>query len=381
MKKILFSTNLPSPYRVDFFNELGKYCNLTVLYERRRSDERDAKWVGAEAKTFNEKYLDLVPVGADRSKGAALREYIKKADFDILVFTNYVSPATIEAIAYCRLHRVPYYIEYDGGFNKKDSFYKYVLKKFLLGGAKGHLTTAEEHRRYLMSLGIKEESIFKYPFTSVNEKDIEKAGMISNGLKAFYRDELGIKENKMILSVGRFSYENGYGKGFDVLLKTSKELDLDIGIYIVGDEPTEEFVKIKKDQGLSNVHFVGFKTKEELYEYYAAADLFVLLTRGDIWGLVINEAMMFGLPVITTSSCIAGTELIENNRNGFIVSINDISGISQKIKIILKDAEIRKKFSEESLARIQGYSIENMAARQAKFFLGGLLERESFARN
>ena len=43
--KILFITNLPSPYRVDFFNELGKKIDLTVCYERESSSERDAKWI------------------------------------------------------------------------------------------------------------------------------------------------------------------------------------------------------------------------------------------------------------------------------------------------------------------------------------------------
>ena len=42
--KILFLTNVPAPYRVDFFNELGKMCQLTVLFEKDSSDERDRSW-------------------------------------------------------------------------------------------------------------------------------------------------------------------------------------------------------------------------------------------------------------------------------------------------------------------------------------------------
>lgn len=370
MKKVVFSTNLPSPYRVNFFNEFGKYFDLTVLYERRSSSERDKKWIGESAKNFNEIYLELEPVGTDRSKGSALKDYIKTASFDFLFFTNYVSQSTMEAITYCRFHHIPYYIEYDGGFNKKDQFLKRLLKKFLLGGAKGHFTTADEHKKYLMSLGIKSDKIFKYPFTSVREEDMKKAGIIPNDIKEFYRKKLGVNEQKMILSVGRFSYENGYGKGYDVLLKVSREMDSEVGVYIVGDEPTEEFIRLKEEHHLSNVHYIGFKTKEELAEYYAAADVFILLTRGDIWGLVINEAMMFGLPIITTPFCIAGTELVRENTNGFLVDLDDISEIAKKIEYILNNQEVKKSFSEKSFERIQNYTIENMAANQAKLISG-----------
>lgn len=372
MKNIVFSTNLPSPYRVDFFNELGKYCNLTVLYERKNSAERDEKWIGEQAQNFKEIYLNLKPVGTDCSKGKALRNYIKTAQFDVLVFTNYVSPATMDAIMYCRFKGIPYYIEYDGGFNKKDRFFKRILKKVLLCGARGHLTTADEHKKYLISLGIKTDKIYKYPFTSVKEEDVRKAGVIPNDIKKFYRKKLGIAEEKVVLSVGRFSYENGYGKGYDVLLNVSSILDKEIGIYIVGDEPTEEFIRKKDENALSNVHFIGFKNKQDLAEYYAAADLFILLSRGDVWGLVINEAMTFGLPIITTPLCIAGTELVKEMKNGFLVNVDNISEISEKITFILNNDEIKQSFSKASFTMIRDYTIENMAATQAGIFIGGM---------
>lgn len=60
-----------------------------------------------------------------------------------------------------------------------------------------------------------------------------------------------------------------------------------------------------------NIVFVEFKTKEDLIDYYRAADLFVLPTREDIWGLVVNEAMAAGTPVITTTNCGAGMEILK----------------------------------------------------------------------
>ena len=100
---------------------------------------------------------------------------------------------------------------------------------------------------------------------------------------------------------------------------------------------------MKKEYGLSNVYFEGFKNKDELKDYYRAADLFCLQTRGDVWGLVINEAMAEGLPVITTDKCVAGLELVENGINGYVVPVEDEEKLSKKITEIMQNVELRKK--------------------------------------
>ena len=57
MMKILWLTNIPSPYRVDFFNELGKLCELTVLFEKKAASDRDDSWKNFEAKNFTPVFL------------------------------------------------------------------------------------------------------------------------------------------------------------------------------------------------------------------------------------------------------------------------------------------------------------------------------------
>lgn len=369
MIKVIFCTNLPSPYRVDFFNEFGKYCDLTVLYERHFSSERDKAWRGENATNFKEVYLDLKLLGVDRARGSALRRYIKHHPSDVLIFTNYVSPATMEAILWCRLHGRQYYIEYDGGFNKKDGFLKGILKRILLKGAVAHLTTAGEHINYLKSLGIPQDKIYKYPFTSIREKDILEPSEINQELKNEIKKKLGITDPKVVLSVGRFSYDRGYGKGYDVLLKVASQCPSSIGFYIVGDNPTEEFIKMKSDMQLDNVHFVGFKSKKDLLEYYIASDLFVLLSRGDVWGLVINEAMSFGLPIISSNLCIAGMELIEEGENGYVVNLNDISDIQEKINKVVDDNQTILSMRNKSVEIIKDYTIEKMALAHKRIII------------
>ena len=172
MIKVLFVTNLPSPYRVEFFNELGKHVELTVIYERHSASDRDSKWKGTKANCFDEIYLNSRCIGTDKTMGFQLIKEIKKHKFDFLVFCGYNSPSVMFAITYCRFHKIPFYIESDGGFNKKDKFPKSLLKKFLICKAEGHFVTCEEYKNYLLGLGVSDDKIFKYPFSSIHKDEI-----------------------------------------------------------------------------------------------------------------------------------------------------------------------------------------------------------------
>lgn len=167
----------------------------------------------------------------------------------------------------------------------------------------------------------------------------------------------------MLLSVGQFIPR----KGFDLLLQAVNTLDKHIGVYIVGGTPTEEYLTYARENDLTNVHFVGFKTKQELESYYLAADLFVLPTREDIWGLVVGEAMSCGLGVITTTMCNAGLTLIENGKNGFLVPPEDV----RALRMAITDAIVHSAaFGAAALETIRPYTIETMAADHLRILAG-----------
>lgn len=354
--KVLFVTNVPSPYRVDFFNEWGKTADLTVLFERRRAGDRDRNWLGEKARHFTPVYMDIRPLGTDKSMGLAIIREIKSRTFDALFLTGYSSPSVMLAIAYCRMRHIPYCLESDGGLMKQDGFFLRGLKRYLLGGARLHFTTAESHIQYLHTLGIAADRIVKYPFTSLWEKDMADHVPAADE-KAVLRTALGVTEKRMVLSVGRFVP----GKGYEVLLRAADKLPDDAGLYIVGGTPPEEYVHLL-DSGLrARVHFVDFMGKEALKRWYAAADLFVLPTLSDVWGLVVSEAMAQGLPVLTTDRCVAGLELIKEGLNGGIVPAGDEKALGASLELLMGGDRLRA-MGEEALRTIRPYTIERMAA-------------------
>ena len=186
----------------------------------------------------------------------------------------------------------------------------------------------------------------------------------SRAEKLNLRKNLGMKEENIIISVGQFTHR----KGYDLLLKSWQGLGNGYGLYIIGGKPTEEYTNLTRQLKLKNVYFIDFMTKKDLAKYYQAADLFVLPTREDIWGLVINEALSYGLPIITTDKCVAGCELVKSNRVGRIISITDFESFNKEFKKAIKDS-----YSPTDCLNIaKEYTIEKMAQSHIEIFKKGL---------
>ena len=358
--KVLFITNVPSPYRVDFFNELGQLCDLTVTFEKNTSTERDKSWVNYSFDNFTGIFLKGISINTDTAFSFKIIKYIKNLSFDRIICTNYSSPTSMIAIWYMRRHKISYWLESDGGFAKSGKGIKEKIKKHFITGATGYFSTSKENDKYYIAYGADPDKIYRYPFTSLYKNDILKHITIESSKKSLKR-EFDITEEKVIISVGRFSYMGGYGKGFDILINAIAKLNNKIGVYIIGGEPTEEFLNMCSDLKLTNVHFVEHKSKEDLKKYYQLSDLFVLMTRGDVWGLVINEAMANGLPIITTDKCNAGLELVEDSVNGYIIPIDSPEALAKKINVIFSDDELCLEMGRNSLEKIRRYTFEEMA--------------------
>jgi len=359
--KILFLTNIPSPYRVDFFNELGKHFDLTVAFEGKTATDRNENWKNKDNFNFNPIFFNGVRIKSDQFFCLNIIKILKQK-WDKIVVCGYSSPTTMLAIQYLKLKKIPFYIEVDGGLIKQDSWFKYKIKQYFLSSATGWFSSGRETSKYLVHYGADKNKIVEYPFSSLKEQNILKQ-IPTEQEKLKLKKELNLKEDKIIISVGQFIYR----KGYDVLIKSMQNIDRNVGVYIIGDNPTQEYLNLQKQFNLTNLHFVGFKTKEELKKYYMSADLFVLPTREDIWGLVINEAMATGLPIITTEKCVAGLELVENSVNGYIVPIEDSKILAEKINKIFN--EDYRQMGQNSLNKIKFYTIESMVKNHLGIFI------------
>ena len=214
-KDVFWITNVPSPYRVDFFNELGKTTNLKVLFERKSSSERDKSWENFHFSNFKGFLMNGFKIGVDKTFSFKIIKYLKEYKHDKIVISNYSSPSEIIAALYLIIKRRKYVIETDGGFSKNNKGIKEKIKTFIISHADKCFSTSRENDKYFLHYGAKIESIVRYPFTSLYAKDIISHSL-SNSERLKLKEKYNIKEDKVILSIGRFIY----GKGFDVLFNS-----------------------------------------------------------------------------------------------------------------------------------------------------------------
>ena len=153
---------------------------------------------------------------------------------------------------------IPFILNADGGFiRKSESFTKRKLKTYFIKSANAWLSTGRKTNEYLSYYGANPERTYIYPFTSMHQDEI-LARLPTCKDKREHKDKLEIKYDKMVLSVGRFVYD----KGFDVLIHACKGFPKNWGVYLVGGEATEEHKNLVEANDMTNVHFVGFKSKK-----------------------------------------------------------------------------------------------------------------------
>jgi 1,2-diacylglycerol 3-alpha-glucosyltransferase len=185
------------------------------------------------------------------------------------------------------------------------------------------------HRAYIAELGVAERRIWDRYDVVDNDFFSGRADRLRAGAADRRREEVGLP-NRYFLYVGRFARE----KNLPILLKAYARYHHahpdGWGLVMVGDGPQrEELFQIARSQELKDVVFPGFKQFDELPLYYAFAGSFILPSILEPWGLVVNEAMASGLPVLVSQRCGCAADLVYPGQNGFTFNPNDVEEIGR----------------------------------------------------
>lgn len=358
-KKALVASSYPAPYRVSVFRELSKEYDLDVFFETCKNENRNADWF-CKSGTLTFHVLDNAE--AEALFQETIRN-IRQYDF-VLAYDSGTKPG-MKAIAACRRCHIPYFVNSDGWIYHNDilkRMAKRLIRPYQYRKAAGFFCSGKAAAKGFTIYGVPEKKIHFHPFSSLTAEDIlEKP--VSADEKCKIRQELGLEEKVTVLTIGQFIPR----KGFDILIRAWKGIDEAAQLMIIGggdDRP--QYEQMIAEQQIKGITIIDFMPKAELFRYYKAADIFVLPTREDIWGLVINEAMAQGLPVISTDNCMAGVELIENGVNGYIVKTESVEDLREMLLHLIDAPEERKRMAAENLKKIAPYTMENVAKSHIK---------------
>jgi glycosyltransferase involved in cell wall biosynthesis len=130
-------------------------------------------------------------------------------------------------------------------------------------------------------------------------------------------------------------------------------------LFMVGTGQMEhELRHLANSLALENVVFGGFINQAELPKVYAAADIFVLPSENETWGLVVNEVMCAGIPVVVSDEVGCVPDLVKDGVNGYHMKAGDISSLTTALERLLADASLRQRMGAASLSIIRGWSYE-----------------------
>jgi 1,2-diacylglycerol 3-alpha-glucosyltransferase len=182
------------------------------------------------------------------------------------------------------------------------------------------------------------------------------------------RHALGIPpEQKILLYVGRLAKEKNMGTLFEMAARVF-ERDPSVRLMLVGDGPFRaECHELVRSLGIGNrTRFIGFVQREEVDRYYAAADLFVFSSITETQGLVVQEAMTYGLPAIAVIGGGASAG-IEEGVNGFVVK-NDAATFAETVLQVLGDETLHTRLSDGASRSVRAHGTGEMADRMVQIY-------------
>ena len=294
---------------------------------------------------------------------------IWKENYDAILIYGWNSLTSWLAFFTAFLTKTPVFIHGENPLNQESlkSHFKIKIKKIILGflfkRISAFLYIGEENKGFFKYYGAPEDKLIFCPYAVDNERFMESSREYTNKKRIYeFRKELGINEEAIvILFMGKLIEKKrplDLLKAYEFL--NSKFHILNSSLLFVGDGVLRlELEKYVKDNNLKNVYFAGFKNQTELPKYYTLADVLVLPSgAGETWGLAVNEAMCFSLPIIVSDVVGCGPDLVKNNDNGFIFPVGDVGSLASCLKDLIDDSAKRKSFGEKSLGIIKKYTFE-----------------------
>lgn len=357
--KIHLFHNIISPYKTLLFNELNNilYGNLKVVYFTNTASERD--WnVDKNKIEFDYEVLNDVKL-EDLSQILLAKQvfkYLLKHKPKVVVVGGY----DLLAFWVVWLWRVFFSIKLacimeSQEQDHKRSCIKEFVKKMFFYFIDLNIAAGEKHRDYLLKLGVDENKVAVMNGVGGVEKTLynkylSKYNSIEER-KLLYK-KLNIPNINYFIYVGRFSSEKNikfFLKAYCDVVK-SFEKEEEWGIILVGSGKQEsEIREFVSKLDIKNVIYPGFIQQNILPKYYLVSKVFVLPSISEPWGLVVDEAITLGLPVLISEKCGCVPDIVKNEINGLTFNPLDMNDLKNKIAKIINYEINLESLAQESL--------------------------------
>lgn len=353
---VVILTNIPTPYRIPLFNLVAAQLEshqerLHVLFAmptyRRRQWENvltearfDHSVMKLPALSLGYEHVVALPYGLPKKLNGLRAKCLVVAGFNLMAML---------AARHAQRHHIPYLV-WSGETNReaaqrRGQLLRARLRQPLTQHAAGFIAYGSQALDYLRALGA-DQSKIKIAINCVDTDFFQQR-------VADWRRQVQNREQNRtrLLFVGHLQRRKGLEFFLQALAKSRTQ---NVSLDIVGDGPERESCQqLAAKLNLSNVTFHGFKQKEDLPKYYAAADIFVFPSLQELFGLVMVEAAAARLPIIASEFAGGATDVVEHGKNGYLVNPTNVEALAKYITELAENPAKRRHMGEQSLAKIK----------------------------
>ncbi len=289
-----------------------------------------------------------------------LRHEVRRGRFDAIVLHGHTPAATLVAAAAARMARIPTFMRCETHLGLRRSMLKNLFRRRLIGTYyrrfDGVLAIGSANKEFYRAIGIPEQRIFDVPYAVDNDRFMKGARLADSERKELLA-RFGVQDDRpIVLYAAKFQRR----KRPDDLLRAAARLNdegVNLHLLMVGSGEMEADLRaLAQHLRLSNVHFPGFVNQGALPGVYAASDIFVLPSESEPWGLAVNEAMCAGLPIVASSEIGCVPDLVHDGRNGRTFSVGSVAGLTDALRSLLADPEVRRRMGQASRDIIGSWS-------------------------
>jgi glycosyltransferase involved in cell wall biosynthesis len=361
---VAFITHFCPHYRVKTFEALARCHNVEYLFYSQGKEWYGQGIHGVRGGDFRHTYLSGFDLLGGTRVTPALLSHLWRGNYDVIVKCingRFALPVTY---LISRIRRIPFVLWTGIWMTIDTPFHRlaFPLTRWIYRQADAIVVYGEHVKRYLADQGISPEKIFVAAHAVDNSL---YAGAVSVQEQAKLRSALSLDGRKVVLYLGRLEAI----KGLEYLLRAFADLRTnDAVLVLAGDGSLSGSLKaLARELGIEqSVRFAGYVSPEAAQPYYAIADVFVLPsvtmpTGKETWGLVVNEAMNQGLPVIATDAVgAAAGGLVQSGVNGFVVPERDTGALTEAMDRILTDDTVQAEMSQIARRIIEGWNNDQM---------------------
>ena len=337
--KIAIISEIPTPYRQPVFQKLihSPKFEFHVFYLNKH--QRDRTWDLQIGDSIRITYLQSFQWNLYGVHTFYLTKGIQQVTgpfFDSYIIGGYAQPAMFCILRHCWKKQIPYTMVTESHFKKPRSRFRTFIKNSYLRKvyhrSRVNLVTSSFAKEYVISYGADPKKIFLTP-NSIDGPQYSEKVMNLRKKKEEVKNKYRIRFKDVILFVGTLHARKGVDLLYESFVQLANEFH-DLGMILVGEGPMRNKLeeRIKSDHLSARVTLAGFIQEDELPNFYAMGDLFVLPSREEPFGAVICEAAAAGLPILSSSAVGANADFVIPGQNGEIFHISHPDELTDRLR-------------------------------------------------